>query len=37
MKDYIDEPNYVVDYCRYGLLCTKRTKIWTNLKNFTPL
>jgi hypothetical protein len=37
MKDYLDLPNYVVDYCKY---CDwgyrKRTRIWTNVKTFEP-
>ena len=38
MKDYIRQPYYDVDYCCY---CDdpsprKRTRIWTNLKGFSP-
>jgi hypothetical protein len=37
MKDYISDDYYDVDYCRY---CDwgyrKTTRIWTNLKDFTP-
>ncbi len=36
MKEYIDRPYYVVDYCRYGFQCRKRTAIWTNIKGFKP-
>jgi hypothetical protein len=38
MKDYLNLPYYDVDYCRYsdwGI--RKRTRIWTNLKDFIPL
>jgi hypothetical protein len=37
MKEYItDLPYYIVDYCQYGFDYKKRTRIWTNIKNFTP-
>ena len=40
MKDRIfmkDKPNYVVDYCMYSDWgYQKRTRIWTNKKDFTP-
>ena len=37
MKRFIeDTPFYIVDYCMYGFNCRKRTRIWTNLKDFTP-
>lgn len=29
-------PYYDVDYCSYGFLYKKRTRIWTNVKNFKP-
>mgnify|MGYP003628117066 FL=1 len=41
MKDRIfmkDKPNYVVDYCRYSDWgYQKRTRIWTNKKDFNAL
>ena len=38
MKDYLDLPYYDIDYCRYSDWgYKKRTRIWTNLKGFTPL
>ena len=37
MKTYItDLPFYDVDYCQYGFNYKKRTRIWTNIKNFIP-
>ena len=38
MKEYItDLPYYDVDYCMYSDFgYKKRTRIWTNLKNFNP-
>ena len=33
-----DVPNYLVDYCRYSDWgYRKRTRVWTNRKDFTPL
>lgn len=39
MKSYISEtiPYYDVDYCMYGTLYRKSTRIWTNIKNFKPM
>ena len=35
MKDYLDLPNYVVDYCMYtDWGYRKSTRIWTNLEGF---
>ena len=35
MKNYLDLPNYVVDYCMYSDWgYRKRTRIWTNLEGF---
>jgi hypothetical protein len=35
MKDYLDLPNYVVDYCMYtDWGYRKSTRIWTNLQGF---
>ena len=37
MKDYIDKPHYIVDYCKYSNWgYQKRTIIWTNLEGFEP-
>ena len=37
MKRFISERSYyVVDYCRYGFQCRKRTRIWTNVTSFAP-
>ena len=33
MKDF---DYYDVDYCKYGMEYRKRTRIWTNLKDWTP-
>ena len=32
MKRFLERPFYVVDYCRYGFQCRKRTRVWTNLE-----
>lgn len=32
-----DVPYYDVDYCQYGMNYRKRTRIWTNKKDFAPL
>jgi hypothetical protein len=38
MKDYLNRPFYDVDYCRYSNWgYRKRTRVWTNKENFTPL
>tara|TARA_R110002050_G_scaffold44411_1_gene105772 strand:+ start:8292 stop:8927 length:636 start_codon:yes stop_codon:yes gene_type:complete len=38
MKDYIDKPRYVIDYCMYSDYgYRKRTCIWTNKTGFNPL
>ena len=31
-----DLPYFDIDYCKYGFNYTKRTRIWCNLKNWTP-
>jgi len=37
MKNYIDRPLFVVDYCKYADWgYKKRTHIWTNKTNFAP-
>jgi hypothetical protein len=37
MKNYItDLPYYDVDYCKYGYIYRKRTRIWTNLTGWSP-
>jgi len=37
MKSYITTlPYYDVDYCRYGFTYQKRTRFWTNIKDFEP-
>ena len=36
MKEFLQGPHYDVDYCQYGFLYRKRTRIWTNLKSFEP-
>ena len=33
MKDF---DYYDIDYCKYGMEYRKRTRIWTNLKDWTP-
>lgn len=38
MKKYLDRPFFDVDYCRYSDWGYKKpTRIWTNVKDFTPL
>jgi len=38
MKEYIDKPCYIVDYCMYSDYgYRKRTCIWTNKTDFKPL
>jgi site-specific DNA-cytosine methylase len=32
----IDFDYYDIDYCKYGMEYRKRTRIWTNLKDWTP-
>ena len=32
----IDIPFNDLDYCKYGMLCRKRTRIWNNLNNWIP-
>ena len=35
MKEFNNElPFYDIDYCKYGFDYKKRTRIWTNVKNF---
>jgi site-specific DNA-cytosine methylase len=38
MKEYINDliPFYDVDYCMYGFNYKKKTRFWTNIKNFNP-
>ena len=36
MKQFIERPFYVVDYCMYGDSARKRTQIWTNITTFSP-
>ena len=36
-QDFIkDIPHYDVDYCMYGGMLRKRTRIWTNIEGFSP-
>ena len=32
-----DIPDNDVDYCKYGMPYRKRTRLWNNIHNFTPL
>jgi hypothetical protein len=37
MKNYINKPYYIVDYCKYSNWGFKKpTRIWTNIKKFDP-
>jgi hypothetical protein len=31
MKEFINRPYYILDYCMYGFPCRKRTQLWTNV------
>ena len=37
MKDFVDRPYYDVDYCAYGTVYRKPTRIWTNKLMFNAL
>jgi len=37
MKDFVNRPYYDVDYCAYGFVYRKTTRIWTNKLNFNSL